>query len=250
LTPPAAAASAAQRLRAAPARPARPVRPAHPRRVSGPVRRPATRGHATVPATRPLVVVVADAVRGLSGTLASHRLLDRLVASKAWIGLVAFALIGIVTLQLLLLELNAGVGRALQRTDYLQRQNAALSIANSELAAGDRVQAQSLALGMEPAAPVSLRFLPVDPRNDVARAAAALATPVKPPEAQASEHSSQAAEGGSQPAASGEGEGSAEAASASSASAASSQGSAEGSAAPATEGATGTEAATGSGPSG
>ena len=38
------------------------------------------------------------------GWLARHRLIDRLIAGKAWIGVVAFALIGIVTLQLLLLQ--------------------------------------------------------------------------------------------------------------------------------------------------
>jgi hypothetical protein len=250
LTPPAAA-SAAQRLRPSPARPARPARPPHPRRVSGPARRPASRATGAIATPQPLVVVAGDAVRGLARSLANGRTLDRLVASKAWIGLVAFALIGIVTLQLLLLELNTGVGRALQRTDYLQRQNAALSITNSELAAGDRVQAQSLTLGMEAAAPVSLRFLPVDPHSDVARAAAALATPVKPPEAQASEQTSQTTEGSSQAESGGGSEaGSEAAASGSSASGASQEGSGESSGAPATESRAGAEAATGSGPSG
>ena len=80
---------------------------------------------------------------------ATHRLLDRLIRGRLWIGLVAFALIGIVTLQLVLLKLNAGIGRALEREALLQRENAALSIENSELAAGEQVESQAEHAGME-----------------------------------------------------------------------------------------------------
>jgi hypothetical protein len=149
--------------------------------VSGPARRVAP---APAPAQRPLVVVGAEWLRATLDSLASRRLLDRLVVSKLWIGVIAFALIGIVTLQLLLLELNTGIGRALQRTDVLQRENAALGIANSELAAGARVQSQAFSAGMEAAAPSALRFLQTDPSSDVPRAAGTLNTPVKPPESQ------------------------------------------------------------------
>ena len=52
-------------------------------------------------------------------------------------------------MQLVVLELNAGIGRALERQAQLQRENAALSIENSELAAGERVESQAARLGME-----------------------------------------------------------------------------------------------------
>jgi cell division protein FtsL len=107
-------------------------------------------------------------------TIANHRLLDRLLRGRAWIGLVAFALIGIVTMQLGLLKLSGGIGRAIEREALLQRENAALSIENSELAAGDRVQSLATRLGMELVPAGALRFLTANPRTDLARGAAAL----------------------------------------------------------------------------
>jgi hypothetical protein len=106
--------------------------------------------------------------------LAQHRLLDRLIRGRTWIGLVAFALIGIVTLQLGLLELNGGIGRALEREALLQRQNAALSIENSELASGLRIENRAVKLGMSFAAPSALRFLSSRPHEDATKAASAL----------------------------------------------------------------------------
>jgi cell division protein FtsL len=91
-----------------------------------------------------------------------------------WIGIVAFALIGIVTLQLGLLKLNSGIGRALEREASLQRENAALSVENSELASGSRVETQAEQLGMRLAAVGGLQFLGSHPGSDVSRAAAAL----------------------------------------------------------------------------
>jgi cell division protein FtsL len=110
--------------------------------------------------------------------LSSSRALDRLIAGRIWIVLIAFALIGIVTLQLLVLGLNASIGRALVRDAQLQRENATLSIENSELAAGERVESQAARLGMELVPVGALRFLTADPRADIARAAAALSAPL------------------------------------------------------------------------
>jgi cell division protein FtsL len=112
-------------------------------------------------------------------SLSRHRALDRLIRGRIWIALIAFALIGIVALQLLVLQLNASIGRALVREAQLQRENAALSIEGSELAAGERVESQAAHLGMQLVPEGALRFLSVDPRGDVARAAAALSTPVQ-----------------------------------------------------------------------
>ncbi len=181
MTPPAAAAAPAVRRgrSVAPPRPA--VAPRRPRRISGPARPPARRPARPVQrpaqAERGLVLGLLAAVSRLS----RHRALDRLIRGRIWIALITFALIGIVTLQLLVLQLNASIGRALVRQAQLQRENAALSIESSELAAGERVESQAVRLGMELVPVGALRFLAVDPPADIARAAAALSTPVRTP---------------------------------------------------------------------
>lgn len=173
MTPPAAAGAlapgrAGERGRLAPAK-----RPA--RRVSGPVRRQA-------PAAAPrrgergggLLLELLSVLE----RLASHRLLERLLRGRAWLGLVTFALIGIVTLQLGLLKLNGAVGRSLQSEAALQRENASLSIENSELAATDRVQSRATQLGMEFASSAALRFLTANAPVDLRRSASVLSAPV------------------------------------------------------------------------
>jgi cell division protein FtsL len=107
--------------------------------------------------------------------LAQHRLLDRLIRGRAWIGLVAFALIGIVTLQLGLLKLNGGIGRAIEHEALLQRENATLSIENSELSAGTRVQTGAAKLGMASVPVGAVRFLSTGGHGTTGKAAAALA---------------------------------------------------------------------------
>jgi cell division protein FtsL len=190
MTPPAAAAAAGaapathRGRTAVPARPS--IAPRKPRRTSGPARPPAR-----VPATRApgrparppapsvqlergLVPWVAQLLSGLT----RNRSLDRLIRSRTWIALIAFALIGIVSLQLLVLRLNADIGHALVRESALQRENAALSIESSELAAGERVESQAAHLGMQLVPEGSLRFLASSSAGDVARAAVALKAPV------------------------------------------------------------------------
>jgi cell division protein FtsL len=119
--------------------------------------------------------------------LAQHRLLDRLIRGRTWIGLVAFALIGIVTLQLGLLKLNGGIGRTLEHEALLQRENAALSIENSELSAGSRIEARASQLGMAFVPLGSLRFLAASPHGDAAKAATALSSAASPASAEAPE---------------------------------------------------------------
>jgi hypothetical protein len=189
VTPPPAAAGTVPRPRTAePSRPARRrapgAPPPRPRRVSGPTRRPAggrpPRGRS--PGRANVAVALLAALEGLSPralvALASKQRArarpTQAVLGRAWIGVVAFALIGIVTLQLGLLKLNAGIGRALEHAALLQRENAALSVENSEMAASDRVQARAGRLGMEIIPPTALRFLTASARTDATRGAAVL----------------------------------------------------------------------------
>ncbi len=184
MTPPAASAAAA-----APA--------IHPRRTTSPRRAPATRrprrvsgpargraGSVKNPArgngardqariwTGPLRAV------GVAEAVATHRLLDRLIRGRVWIGVIAFALIGIVTMQLVLLKLNAGIGRSLVREALLQRENATLSAENSEAGAGEQIEAQAARDGMEPIPDGTLGFLTSHASSDVGKAALALSAPV------------------------------------------------------------------------
>lgn len=188
MTPPAASSAA----RAAPLAPRRAPLPPRPRRVSGPLRAPSRE------ASRARVVVDGGGlVLGLLGrleALSSHRLLDRLIRGRMWIGIVAFALLGIVTLQLGLLKLNSSIGRALETESSLQRENAALSIENSELAGGARVESQAVRLGMQLSGVGGLQFHASHARTDVPAAAAALKAPLKPAAASAEAGSSAAGE--------------------------------------------------------
>ncbi len=135
---------------------------ARPRRVSGPARAPRAPARPLAPSRNPAT------------SLTTHPLFDRLIHGRAWIGLVAFALIGIVTMQLGLLKLNAGIGRALEHEGALQRENSALSVENSEVAAGDTVELQAAHMGMRLVPAGSLRFLSAQgSQSEIGRALAA-----------------------------------------------------------------------------
>jgi hypothetical protein len=127
--------------------------------------------------------------------LASRRLLERLIAGKGWIAVVAFALIGIVTLQLALLALNSSIGRTLVREAALQRENSALSIEDSERTAGYSVEPAAVRLGMQLIPSGALRFLNADPSGDPQRAAHALSTQNVSSSAAAGEATAQAGAG-------------------------------------------------------
>lgn len=107
----------------------------------------------------------ALSVRALPRLLQPHRL---------WIGVVAFALIGIVTMQLVLLKLNTSIGHSLERAAQLQRQNDALSIAISEESSGEAVEQKGHAAGMVSVPPGELHFLAAGVKGDTALAAASL----------------------------------------------------------------------------
>jgi len=212
MTPPAAAAAAPAvhpQPDVVPGR--RRTAPARPRRVSGPARpSPRTRPSRSA---RPLRTggLALGALSALE-RVANHRLLDRLIRGRAAIGIVAFALIGIVTLQLGLLKLNTSIGRTLERESQLQRQNAALSVENSELTEAHRIQASAAQLGMEPVPAGALRFLSPRGGIDATRGAAALnssiqasggearATGAEAPEAGAGQSSSTEARSAESPA--------------------------------------------------
>lgn len=179
MTPPPASAAARPLAPPAPRRRSQtskgrsaPKRP--PRRYSGPARGMASAAVAapaiTLPARpQPRRQAPARRVRNRSLRLlgvalpSPRQLVELVLAGRTWIGVVAFALIGIVTMQLMVLRLNTGIGQSLQRAAALQREDDSLAITNSEAGSGESVEAQARALGMTSVPPGELRFLPAAP---------------------------------------------------------------------------------------
>lgn len=118
--------------------------PQHAPRPSAPPRRRPTA--VPRPARRPDLPLGARVLEGLRA-LPDHRLLDRLIGGRIWIVLLGTLLVGIVTLQLTLLRLNAGIGRAIEQSTALQQSNAALEAQVSQLSNGERVVAQATQMG-------------------------------------------------------------------------------------------------------
>ncbi len=148
-----------------------------PRRVSG----PASGRRSIPPAPRSrLPRSLAALPRGV-GRVSRHPLVDRVITGRWSIAVIAFALIGIVTLQLGLLKLNVGVGRSLEQEQTLERENATLGIENAELASPERIRQLATRLGMSPVSLTQLRFLRAahDP-GAAAGAAAKLHAPAHP----------------------------------------------------------------------
>jgi hypothetical protein len=180
----AAAATAAGRQRALPRT------PHHHRRVSGPAG-PAAAARADVayprpqraPARPPLRVVaggaaIATRVADIALDVSASRLMDRIVRSRMWIGIIAFGLIGIVAMQVSMLKLNAGIGRAVETASTLERTNSSLRGEVSRLSNGDRIQSLAGARGFVMPAPADVTYLRSrDPRGDAVRAAGRMRAP-------------------------------------------------------------------------
>jgi cell division protein FtsL len=137
------------------------------RRISGTVSRP----HA-VPSPRP-VTGVFERLRALP----DHRIVDRLLRGRAWICFVGLALMGIVAMQVSLLKLNSGIGRAVEATATLERQNSDMEAQISRLASGERIRAAADKDGMITPPAGAVHFLRVRNGGDAARAARRMRAP-------------------------------------------------------------------------
>ncbi len=168
--PSARASSGASRSAAAVALPAPgvtlPTR--RPRRTTAPSRRRAKPSSTQNPG-------IALRTAGAFERVSASALLDRLIHGRLWIGLLAFALIGIVAMQLVVLKLNTGIGGKLQREALLQRENAQLGIENSMYSAESRIAPLAAATGMTFAPAGTVHFVTASP-DDFSRAASALSS--------------------------------------------------------------------------
>jgi cell division protein FtsL len=113
-----------------------------------------------------------------AGLQLPDRLLDRLIGGRAWIAVIAFALIGIVGMQLWVVKLGVGIGRALEHTQLLQQENSTLASEDSSLSSAERIERLALARGMAPAPPSALHFDTLRGPLDARLAAAALSKPI------------------------------------------------------------------------
>jgi hypothetical protein len=163
--------------------------PSAPRRVSGPVRTtprtpPAPRRSPagktrrlgrTAPPLRP----VAKTARPTLGAravafiraLPDHHLLDRVVRGRAWIPILGILLAGIVAMQVEVLKLGAGIGRAIERGTQLQSRNELLRARVASLADDQRIERLAAGMGMMMPAPTAIHFLSLKPSGYVQRAA-------------------------------------------------------------------------------
>jgi cell division protein FtsL len=153
------------RGRAATAPAAPRVVPRVPRRVSGPARgRQLRRGRATLG---------ARALAGLRA-LPDHGIVERLTRGRLWIGLIGCLLLGLVSMQVALLKLNAGIGRAVQQGANLERRNGELRAQISRLGSEERIQAMGAKLGLIMPDAGHVTYLSVRPGQDAAAALQAL----------------------------------------------------------------------------
>lgn len=146
------------------------------RRPSAPTRRHAGRKPAKAAQTRGVVLRTVDAFEGVS----QNAVLDRIVRGRLWIGLLAFALVGIVAMQLFVLKLNTGIGSTLTREALLERDNAQLNVENSMSSGENRIAPLAAAAGMTLAPAGTVHFLAAGPAY-VAHAATALSSAVQVP---------------------------------------------------------------------
>ena len=106
-----------------------------------------------------------------------HRVIDRLLRGRVWICFVGLALMGIVAMQVSLLKLNSGIGRAVETTSTLERQNSQMEADIARLASGERIRAAADRRGMVTPAAGEVHFLHVRPGRDAARAVRRMRAP-------------------------------------------------------------------------
>ncbi len=135
---------------------------AHPRAVPAPVPPPLGRW--------------ADALRALPDA----RWVDRLLRGRAWIALIAAALIGIVAMQVHLLKLNSGIGRAVESAATLERQNAGLRHTVARLSSRERILAEAGKQGLVLPPAGDVRYVRTRADRDVRAAVKTMRAPDPP----------------------------------------------------------------------
>ena len=163
---------ATARVRSPHARPSgRHAAPVGPRRISGPVRRVAGSPGVAAPARR--TTTAFDRIAALP----DHRIVDSLLRSSAWIWVIGIALGGIVAMQVSLLKLNAGIGRAVESAATLERQNASLETSVARLSSGQRIEEAATQDGMVTPASGKVEYVRPRPGADARWAVSRMQAP-------------------------------------------------------------------------
>lgn len=162
MTPPAASATRARSATAVPA----PLRlPPAPRRVSGPSRHP-----------RAVEVPASGVVAGALLRLIDHPWLERLMRGRAWIAIVATALLGIVAMQVALLRLGAQIGGETASVNSMIQRNNTMKDTIAGLEASGDVSSYARSAGMAYPPPGTVTYLQANP-GDAQRAVATMTSP-------------------------------------------------------------------------
>jgi hypothetical protein len=161
----------------------RPLAPHAPRRISGPTRPVHGRGQVPPRATTPSrirrrrwLIAFPSAIGRAAVALPESRALDRVVRGRAWIAIVATALVGIVYLQVSLLSMNQSITRSVQAEQALESSNTVLQGQIAQAAAGGRIQDVAAREGMVMPQAAWSEYVSTRP-DDAARAAASITAP-------------------------------------------------------------------------
>jgi cell division protein FtsL len=106
--------------------------------------------------------------------LPDHGIVERLTRGRLWIGLIGCLLLGLVAMQVALLKLNAGIGRAVQQGANLERRNGELRAEISRLGSEQRIQAMGAKLGLIMPDAGHVTYVTPRPGQDTAAAVQAL----------------------------------------------------------------------------
>ncbi len=107
-----------------------------------------------------------------AGLRASSGLLDRLLRGRGWVLCIGLLLVGIVFLNVRVLELDRSTTAAAERAKVLKRENAALRLRAAELGSSERIQAAAAEQGLVWPEPGRVRYLRSQTGVDARRAAA------------------------------------------------------------------------------
>ncbi len=105
---------------------------------------------------------LAYRIKGLGERINGSSLLDAIIYRRLWIPFLAVALIGIVAMQVATLGINAGIGRTVDRSVLLERENTVLAAEVSRLESADRLSSAVAGMGMVDPVAGSTRYLRAD----------------------------------------------------------------------------------------